>query len=223
MHDSFPLIDVIALSKNLCDTPIECTLAYATAENFLGRLVAGYSPDAKHFCLMAPNAAAALCRAQNQLNEKNLGLFIFDSFRPLRAVRDFGHWMHQPVNNPLELTRKEIHYPHIEKNQLAQLGYVNDRVSDHCFGDTVDLTLIELPNKTFLDMGACFDFFDDTSHHTATAETIGKTAYQNRQILLDVMQAMGYLPYEKEYWHFTYHEREVSEPLDVEITTELAG
>ncbi len=218
---SFPLIDVITLSQKTCKNPIECTLAYATTENFLGRIVKGYSPQAKHVCFMAPKAAKALCQVQNQLNENNLGLFIFDSFRPLRAVKDFGQWMHQSVEDTQELTRKKIHYPHVEKNQLAELGYVNDHVSNHCFGDTVDLTLIQLSDKSFLDMGACFDFFDDISHQTATAKMIGEIAYQNRQLLLQAMQTAGYLPYEKEYWHFTYHEREVKEPLDREISMEL--
>ncbi len=212
-----PLIDVIALSRKLCEIPIDCTLAYATSDNFLGRIVAGYHPHTKHICLMAPNAANALCAVQNALREKNLGLFIFDGYRPLRAVRDFGHWMQQPAQNENELARKAIHYPHIEKNQLAQLGYVSDSVSDHCFGDTVDLTLIDLENKSFLDMGACFDYFDEMSHVTANADVIGVKACENREILSGAMRAVGYLPYEKEYWHFRYREREVIHPLDLEI------
>ncbi len=214
-----PLIDVITLSKKICKTPIDCQLAYATPDNFLGRIVEGYHEHIKNICLMAPKAAHALCVVQNSLNEKNLGLFIFDGYRPLRAVKDFGKWMRQPVESKYELTRKEIHYPHVEKNQLADLGYVADEVSNHCFGDTVDLTLIELYSKKFLDMGACFDYFDEASHTTACAKTIGESAYKNRKILSQAMQDADYQPYEKEYWHFTYCEREISDPLDVDMVT----
>ncbi|MEO8401753.1 MAG: M15 family metallopeptidase [Gammaproteobacteria bacterium] len=215
------LIDVTRLSKKLCQTSIDCKLAYATQQNFLGRIVDGYHPDAAHICLMASSAAHALCAVQNSLSELQLGLFVFDSYRPLRAVRDFGRWMHLAVHDDHELVRKEIHYPHIGKNQLAQMGYVCDHVSDHCYGDTIDLTLIDLKNKTLLDMGACFDFFDELSHSTATVEMIGVDALKHRQILSNAMQAVGFIPYEKEYWHFTFREREIEVPIDIAITAEL--
>ncbi len=211
------LIDAVALSRTLCKKPIQCKLAYATAENFLGRPVIGYHQSAIHLCLFAPKAAHALCQVQNELFQQNLGLFVFDSYRPLRAVQDFGHWMHQPVHDPFELVRKEIHYPHIEKIQLAQLGYVNGTVSNHCFGDTIDLSLIDLHTGELLPMGACFDFFDELSHLTATEAHIGAEALKNRQLLTNTMERAGFIPYEKEYWHFTFHEREILEPLDCEV------
>jgi D-alanyl-D-alanine dipeptidase len=214
---TFPLVDVLPLAKKYCKHAIECKLAYATNENFLGRIVAGYHPDVCNICYLTPNAAEALCKVQDILNKKQLGLFVFDSYRPLRAVRDFNHWMRAPVKNDHELARKEIHYPHVEKNQLAVLGYVCDDVSNHCFGDTIDLSLIELSSKKFLNMGACFDFFDEISYPAASAKMIGQEAFDNRRILSDAMQEAGFLPYEKEYWHFTFRQRDVKEPLDIEI------
>ncbi len=217
------LVDVIELSKKLCDQPIECKLVYATSENFLGRPVQGYHPDAADFCLLTPKAADALCQVQNHLNQQGLGLFIFDGYRPLQSVKDFCKWMHEPAQNDYELKRKAIHYPHIEKNQLADLGYVCDTVSEHCFGDTVDLSLIDLNNKKLLEMGAVFDYFDELSHITATEETVGSTALKNRQILSAAMQQVGFRPYEKEYWHFTFCEREIENPMDFEITVDCRG
>lgn len=214
------LINVIQLSQNHCTHPIQGRLVYATTENFLGRVVAGYHPDAVHVCLMTPKSALALCQVQSQLNQSGVGLFIFDSYRPLRAVRDFKHWMQAPVADGYELERKKIHYPHIEKNQLAELGYVNDTLSNHCFGDTVDLSLIHLTTHELLDMGACFDYFDEISHATATIEQLGKHVFQNRMLLSNAMQEAGFLPYPKEFWHFTYHEREADGPFDFEITND---
>lgn len=211
------LVDVISLSKKNCTHPVKGKLAYATNENFLGRIVDGYHPDAAHLCLATPKTAHALCAVQNELNKLNLGLFIFDSYRPLRAVRDFACFMHEPVHSEYELKRKQIHYPHVEKDQFAILGYVNDTVSNHCFGDTIDLVLIDLKTNAFLDMGACFDFFDEISYPSASEDVIGKEAFKNRKILSDTMQHAGFLPYEKEFWHFTYREREIAEPLDIEI------
>lgn len=210
-------IDVVPLSREHCSTPIECHLAYATKENFLGRIVTGYHPEATQICLMAQNAARSLCEAQNQLNQMQLGLFVFDSYRPLRAVRDFKNWMQAPVLDNYELERKQIHYPHIEKSQLANLGYLAAEVSNHCFGDTVDLSLIDLRSKQLLNMGACFDYFDEISYPSATAAQIGQEAFNNRQLLSSVMQKVGFIPHNKEFWHFTFRDREILAPADFEI------
>ena len=217
MQNLIPLIDAAQLSQQHCKQQIQSHLAYATQENFLGRIVKGYHAHATKLCLMTQNSAKALCDAQKQLNEKHIGLFVFDAYRPLRATRDFMHWTEQAVAHDYELERKQIHYPHLEKNQLVHLGYLADGVSNHCFGDTVDLVLIDLKNNNLLDMGACFDYFDEISHTTATAKQIGEEAYQHRQILSDAMLSVGFTPYEKEFWHFTFHQRDVDAPLDVEI------
>src|SRR3989344_6642439 len=202
------LMDVIALSKKDCDFPIEGKLAYATEENFVGRLIDGYSPETDELCLMTPRSAAALCQVQNYLNKKQLGLYIFDAYRPLRAVKDFVKWFYEPICREIEIERKKLHYPHIEKVDLGRLGYIAAEVSKHNFGHTVDLTLIHLKTKQFLDMGTCFDYFDELSHITATPDELGEEAYNNRNKLSEAMQKFGFMPYEKEYWHFNYHVQE---------------
>ncbi len=45
-------VDVIALSKKRCLCPIQGSLAYATSENFLGRVVDGYLPSASEVCFV---------------------------------------------------------------------------------------------------------------------------------------------------------------------------
>lgn len=212
------LIDVIHLSKELCSIPIQGELAYATKENFLGRIVNGYHPMAKQRCLLAQNAARKLCGVQNLLSKKHLGLFIFDGYRPLRAVKDFAEWIQQPPASDYELLRKQIHYPHLEKSQLAKLGYLAEKVSKHCFGSTVDLSLIDLKTQNLLDMGASFDYFDEIAHSTATADVIGHTAHHNRQSLFHAMNEFGFIPHPKEYWHFDHPELETDIPIDIEIT-----
>lgn len=216
------LIDVLALSAALCHQPIQGQLAYASTENFLGRIVQGYNPEASDVCLMTKNAAEMLCNVQNQLVKAKVGLFIFDAYRPLRAVRDFNSWFAQPPASEYELRRKEIHYPHLQKNELSVHGYVMGDVSKHCFGATVDLSLINLATGKLLDMGACFDYFDVISHTNATAKQIGAEAFSNRMLLAESMQSFGFMPYEKEYWHFD-HAPEINIPIDIEITPALRG
>jgi D-alanyl-D-alanine dipeptidase len=217
------LIDVIALSEKLCSHPIQGVLAYATTDNFLGRVVDGYSPQATHVCLLTRKAAHQLCLVQNTLNKQGLGLFIFDAFRPLKAVRDFASWYHQPVANAPEAYRKQLHYPHLEKTDLYRLGYAPKEVSRHCFGHAVDLSLIDLSNNQLCNMGTIFDYFDHTSHHPSTPSAIiGKEAYHNRQLLMQVMEEFGFIPYPLEYWHFDYKELELDIPADIAITPHLS-
>lgn len=220
------LVDVSALSKILCPQNIHTQLKYATVQNFLGRVVNGYQPELLDLCLMTPKAARALCQVQTFLNEKyNYGILVFDAYRPKRAVVDFMQWSLAPPANDFELARKALHYPNIEKAELFTQGYVAED-SNHCYGNTVDLILINLKTNTNLEMGSPFDYMDEKSHWTASAKQLGNEAYTNRQILLDAMKKFDFIPYEKEFWHFTHggeEGREVSEPIDVAISSELRG
>lgn len=220
------LVDTVALSKHCCEFPIQAELAYATANNFLGRIVDGYHPEAQDLCLLTPKAANALCHVQNELIEKyQYGLMVYDAYRPKRAVMDFVKWSNLDPANDFELQRKNLHYPHITKKELFALGYVAED-SNHCYGNTVDLVLMELGSRKMLNMGAIFDYMDEKSHLVTPPEIIGQDAYRHRQILIDAMVKFGFETYEKEFWHYCHggkSGREVSTPLDVEITPDLRG
>jgi D-alanyl-D-alanine dipeptidase len=220
------LLDVIELSKLLCNKPIHGKLAYATLDNFAGQILTGYHPQALDVCLMTPKAANALCQAQNQLiHAHSLGLFIYDSYRPKRAVKHLLQWMKEPVKDEWELTQKSKHYPQVEKSQFVALHYLAED-SGHCYGNTVDVVLYDYESEKILDMGTIYDFMGEKSHLSATAEDIGATAYQNREILQATMKQHGFLPHHTEYWHFSHggrEGREVSEGFDLEITPDLKG
>jgi D-alanyl-D-alanine dipeptidase len=130
-----------------------------------------------------------------------------------------------PVNDDeqgrFELQRKDVHYPNIEKAKMFELGYVAED-SQHCYGHTVDLVLID-ENGTELDLGACFDFMDEISHSTATAEKIGSEAFKNRTILAETMKNHGFVSYPFEFWHYNFKEKTIHEPIDIFITEELQG
>ncbi len=213
------LVDVIALSERLCSYPIQGKLAYATRENFLGRIVNGYHPDATGVCLLTPNAARKLCAVQNAVALQGFGLFIFDAFRPVRAVQDFIRWFESPIASDYEQVRKQIHYPHLSKKDLPKLGYAPSSISRHSFGHVVDLSLISLKTQELLSMGTVFDFFDPDSHLDASIERIGGEALKNRSFLLETMKSFDFLSYPLEWWHFEQKGQEVDVLMDGEITT----
>lgn len=112
----------------------------------------------------------------------------------------------------------------MDKSTFFELGYVAED-SGHCYGNTVDLVLIDSNGKK-LPMGSCFDYMDKASHITATAVEIGEEAYENRKILSEAMVKFGFNTYEEEYWHFSHggiSGREIQDPLDIPITTEMKG
>lgn len=221
-----PLIDVTKLSEKICEIPIKAKLKYATSKNFVGRPIKGYDESVTDIVLMTPKAAEQLCKVQNDLIQNyEYGLLVYDAYRPKSAVQDFLLWSKETPINQLERERKEKHYPNIRKNQLFELGYVAED-SGHCYGNTVDLVLIDLKTNKKLDMGVRFDYMDEKSHITADAHQIGEKAYCNRQILAEAMQKFGFQPYKEEFWHFSFggkEGREVLEPMDIEITPQMRG
>jgi len=90
LFDSLPnfgffmnLIDVIELSKKICEAPIQAELAYATPRNLVGRPLNGYHTNALDICLLTPKAAEALCHVQNEITKHHqMGLFVYDTYRP---------------------------------------------------------------------------------------------------------------------------------------------
>lgn len=215
-------VDLLALSQKRCAHPFSVDAKYTADDNFIGRPIQGYTPGLKQLLLMTRQAAESLCQVQNALvTQAQCGLLVLDAYRPQRAVRDFMQWSALPPATSHELARKAIHYPHIEKSQLFELGYVAED-SQHCYGHTVDVVLVDQQGRE-LDMGAPFDYMDELSHITKTAEDIGETAFRHRDLLSKTMQQFGFVPYEKEFWHFSYREKEVFEPMDVAITEAWLG
>ncbi len=172
---------------------IQEDVRYYSANNFIGRPISGYK---KPFCLLTQQAATALLEIQNTLSKKNLGLKVFDCYRPQRAVDDFFQWS----QNPHDQKMKNEYYPRINKTELFQLNYIAHR-SGHTRGSTVDLTLIDLSTNKALDMGTPFDFMDPLSHPSSRAITAAQ--FKNRMLLQTIMIKFGFVPLKTEWWHFS--------------------
>ena len=87
--------------------------------------------------------ARALGRVQQELNEKDLSLKIWDAYRPYSVTEKM--W---------ELIKDERYVADPKKG------------SGHNRGIAVDLTIIDRTTGKELDMGTGFDNFTDTAHQT---------------------------------------------------------
>ncbi|MGH8968282.1 MAG: M15 family metallopeptidase, partial [Actinomycetes bacterium] len=142
----------------------------------------------------------SLCAALQQAHEKaallGFGLFLWDGYRPQRAVDCFIGWSEQPEDGRTKLR----HYPHIDRSEMVEHGYVAAR-SGHSRGSTVDLTLYHLATGELASMGGDHDLMDPISHHRASGIT--PIAAQNREHLRSVMEDSGFDRYDREWWHYT--------------------
>lgn len=81
----------------------------------------------------------------------------------------------------------------------AQYVSPPSKTSKHTLGIAIDLTLANLKNQP-LDMGGEFDDFSEISHFNYSG--LSNNALKNRKKLKDIMEQSGFLPYDKEWWHF---------------------
>ena len=166
---------------------------YSSKDNFVGNIIDGYSSN---LAILSKESAIALSLVQNDLNEKSLGLKIFDGYRPQKAVNNFVQW----ASDESDIATKEIHYPDLNKSTLIPSGYIASK-SGHSRGSTVDLTIITLETSEELDMGTEFDFFGVQAHFSY--ENLSAIQKENRALLKSTMEKHGFKYYKNEWWHYT--------------------
>jgi D-alanyl-D-alanine dipeptidase len=164
-------------------------LRYATINNFMHRRM---YPQNTNITFLRVPAAIALQKVQEELNEKGLGLKIFDAYRPYSVTVKF--W---------ELVKDERYVANPVKG------------SGHNRGIAVDLTVINLKTNEELNMGTGFDNFTDTAHQTFTH--LSEEVLQNRHLLRSTMEKYGFVMFETEWWHYFLANGDRFEVLDIDF------
>ena len=166
---------------------------YATWDNFTGKPVDGYEVNR---IVISLALADALLRAKLRAAERGFGLLLWDGYRPQRAVDRFVRWAAESEDG----RTKEAYYPNIERAEMFANGYVATK-SSHSRGSAVDLTLYRLDTGELAPMGGGFDLMDERSHHGAS--DVSNIEADSRRTLCAIMEASGFEPYEREWWHYT--------------------
>lgn len=170
-------------------------MRYHGKDNFLGKKVDGYNQAR---AILTEEAAQALKKVADELHKFGFSIKIFDAYRPQQAVNHFVKW----AKNLEDTTMKYKYYPDVAKKDLFDEGYIADR-SSHSRGSTVDLTIMVDKNNE-LDMGSGFDYFSKKSWPTSRQVTPQQRA--NRLLLQQTMTKYGFVPYSREWWHFTFED-----------------
>ncbi len=164
-------------------------LRYATTNNFMRRLM---YPAGTHSTFLRLPAATALQKVQQELNEKGMGLKIFDAYRPYSVTVKF--W---------ELVKDERYVAN------------PSRGSGHNRGVAVDLTIVSTKTGKELNMGTGFDNFSDTAHHTF--KKLPADVLANRELLRSAMEKYRFRTYTEEWWHYSWPESGKFEILDIDF------
>ena len=189
-------------------------MQYYIGTNFVGDRIDGYEENC---AILTKEAAEALKKVNDELNKMNLGIVVYDAYRPMRAVKQFVEW----TKDEKDLKMKEEYYPNVEKSVMLKSGYLSSK-SGHARGSTIDISLYNLLTLQTLDMGGPFDFFGEKSHFNYKGLT--EEQKNNRKLLRDVMTKYGFKGISTEWWHFRfidepykdeYFDFPVSKKLDV--------
>ena len=168
-------------------------MRYYSTYNFIGERIDGYEEPC---ALLTQEAARALKAVSSELIVRGYRLKIFDAYRPACAVRQFVLWGIEDT----DIRMKPYFYPDLEKQTLFKDGYIASR-SSHSRGSTVDLTLFDMRTGREVDMGSPFDWFSELSH--PDCGSITEEQSRSRMMLRKAMMRGGFLPFDREWWHFT--------------------
>ena len=158
------------------DPTIVIDLPYATEDNFCRRIL--YPVER---CFLRLKVAEALVRVQKDLSKQNLGLKVWDGYRP-----------------------HSVQYMMWELSPLA--GFVGDprEGSRHNRGAAVDVTLVDLTTGEELQMPTPYDEFSPRAHSNYIK--IPEEVARNRSLLQTVMRKHGFSTISSEWWHFDHVE-----------------
>jgi D-alanyl-D-alanine dipeptidase len=146
-------------------------MKYATEDNFTKKRL--YDSNT---CFLRKSTAFKLDAVQRKLERMNLGLKVWDCYRPLAVQRSL--WAILPDER-----------------------YVADPKtgSRHNRASAVDATLVDSQGKE-LQMPTGFDDFSPRADHHY--HDLPDQAIRNRELLKNLMEKAGFIPLSEEWWHY---------------------
>ena len=153
---------------------VQLDIRYATANNFTGQKV---YDSAMAFLRLAP--AKALLQVQNELKAQNLGLRVYDAYRPYTITIKF--------------------YEIYKDTNFVAAPWLGSR---HNRGCAVDVSLIDLSTQQEIPMPTEYDDF--TAKAKPDYADLPDSVKANRKLLIDIMAKYNFEVHHSEWWHFYY-------------------
>ena len=163
------LVDISEMSS-----AFDYEVRYATPNNFIGEVLYDCAK-----CLLQPEVAEALLKANQYFCEKGYKIKLYDCYRPLSVQKAMWAKVPRPtyVANPY------------------------GKGSIHNKGAAVDLTLVTLEG-CYIEMGSDYDYFGRESHIDNV--NFSEDILAHRKLLREGMQQFGFQTVRTEWWHYSY-------------------
>lgn len=178
---------LVLLRDSIPDLKLD--LVYATTNNFTHTKLYD-NPKV----LTTPPMASALRKAADRLRKQDIGLLIFDAYRPYAVSKKMWQIVH-------------------DSRYVANPVYG----SDHNRGTAIDLSLYNIKTGQALEMPTEFDNFSTKAH--LSYQPSSAHILTNRNLLQKTMKEVGLRPLETEWWHFYLPNSRDFEVLDLDFDT----
>lgn len=162
-------------------------IRYATPNNFIGEVLYDCPK-----CLLRPDVAEALIKANQYFCELGYKIKIYDCYRPLDVQKKMWEKVPRPtyVANPY------------------------GKGSIHNKGAAVDITL-ETLDGCYVEMGSDYDFFGRASH--IDNFNFPEEILANRKLLREGMKKFGFLTVRTEWWHYSFRKNRSFKTLNIPL------
>lgn len=149
-------------------------IRWAAVNNITGKKV---YPSARAY--VRRPVAVSLKIIQEALNRRDLGLKIFDAYRPYAMVENL-----------------------VAQTKNTKYEWLFEHSSNHSRGASVDVSLINLSTGEELQMPC--DYCQNNPAAKVNFEDLPVNVLENRNILIEVMQRHGFRVSANQWWHFDF-------------------
>lgn len=141
----------------------------------------------------------------NKLKSAAKQLELFDSSLELQVVYGYRSLAIQKRLFGQAMARLSSQYSVNELRAAAHRQIASPDIAGHPTGGAVDIQLVDLRGRA-LDFGTkIWSFVPDSYTYSPY---ISQRAKSNRRLLREVMMLSGFAPFDGEWWHFSYGDRE---------------
>lgn len=167
-----------------------------------GRLYAAYiAKNPSYEFVYVRKTVAIMLQQAAELLPKHVVLIIRAGHRPLSVQKEV-----------LEMVKADYLIRNPEATETEALQFARTFVSDprikvppHCCGAAVDVDALDTRTNQLVDFGCAVNTDDEIA--SLGTSRISNVQASNRSMLHEAMIAVGFAPFEHEWWHFSYRDQ----------------
>lgn len=163
---------------------------------------------ANDYTLMRQTVYQKLLKAQQAL-PKGFSLRLYEAYRSLKVQKQLFDFEMERVLGENAGLKGQALFDRVTEVVSPVINYDGSpNIPPHNIGGAVDVEIIDADGNC-LDMGMTAKDWQQVPHALCLTNSplVTVKQKQNRQLLLEIMQAQGFVNYPTEWWHFSYGDR----------------